>query len=141
MKIPTRIRIVCRADGEPVAGVLVQVLIKARRKNDFPVLGGPTDKTGTAIVTNEEIHESVDWHTRAFQMDYIGLSDASGHLVVSAKNRGDVQAALGGYEMFHKYLPFPAGYKERLLQAQSVLEAIKPAILSVTVEHDGEDIE
>jgi hypothetical protein len=140
MKLPTWMSIVCRADGSPIAGAYIDVTVKVRRKNDFPVLAGPTDVTGVTLVTREQIEESADWHKRAFLMDYTGLGDATGEIVVTPKNREHLDAALRAYELYHRYLPFPAGYQEKLLKGKGVLNKLAPATLSVEVEHDGEGI-
>src|SRR4051812_39928846 len=107
MRLPTRILVTCRANGRPCRGLLVNLTFKVVRKGDIPVLGGPTDENGIAVVTQVDIDESSNWHTNAFAMDYTGLLDFTGVVEVCPENRAYLDRRKGAYEMYHRYLPFP----------------------------------
>ena len=140
MRMPTWIKVICRADGRPLKGELVTLTIKVRRKNDFNVPGGPTDDSGTAVMTLPEVEEWADLARGTFPMDYTGLGDFNGELVVSAESRDSLDRALRAYEMFHRGIDYPAGYAEKLRGAKKAVEQIAPAILTVEVDHDGEGV-
>jgi hypothetical protein len=137
MKLGSRFVLVCCADGERLPEVFVSLTLKVRRKNDFHVWGGPTDETGTAVVTREDIESSVNRDRDMFIMDYTGLADCTGEVIARPCNREAIERALCAYEMFSPHLPYPEGYREQLQDARHTLERVAPATLSVTVQHDG----
>jgi hypothetical protein len=112
MKLGSRFVLVCWADGERLPGVFVLLTLKVRRKNDFHILGGPTDETGTAVVTREDIERSVERDRETFIMDYTGLADCTGEVMARPWNREAIEAALRAYELFSPHLPYPQGYRE-----------------------------
>jgi hypothetical protein len=140
VKLPTWIKVVCRADGTPLTGGMAQVTIRVRRKNDFTVPFGPTDDSGTALITLPEIEEWAEMERNAFPMDFTGLGDFTGELVATVKSRESLMGALGAYDMFHGSLRYPRGYADKLREAKRVLDQIAPATLTVDVQHDGEGI-
>lgn len=135
--LPAQIRVRCRANGEPLAGALVSLVVAMTYKNDFSMTSGPTDDTGLVIITADEILYWIDWDARHFQMDYSGSAHFSGELLVKAEGRAGIAGCLAGYDLYRSYLPFPEGYPERLQAAKTVIEGIVPAKLTVEVEHDG----
>jgi hypothetical protein len=142
MRLPTWLKLICRADGAPTRGMFVTVRLKMSRKNDFSVLAGPTDEHGAAVLTREEIDRSVEWDRNTFVMDYTGLGDSTGEIVISPLSRKELHRAMDAYKLFRSANPpYPPRYPQRLQEALQTLETIVPATLSVEVEHDGEGIQ
>lgn len=59
MSIPESIHIRVLSDGVPAEGVLVEAIIRVRRKNDFASIHGPSDREGRVLITKDKIlHEA-----------------------------------------------------------------------------------
>jgi hypothetical protein len=134
--LPERITIICRANNSLVSGVLAMLTLKAGHKNDFHILSGPTFN-GITEVTRKRIVEEVTKETELFPMDYAGLGDFTGEIVVTLMDGERLAAALRAYDLYHEHIPYPPGYRDRLLRARRVVQSLGTKHLSVTTFAEG----
>jgi hypothetical protein len=111
-----------------------------RHKNDFGVIAGPTDASGAVLVTRTEIERWADLDRNAFPMDYTGLGDFTGEVLVRPLNRQAIEAALHAHELFHAGVSYPAEHELRLKRARERLEEAGSVTISAEVEHDGKGV-
>jgi hypothetical protein len=141
VKLPTRFRIKCLANSKPIPGILVRLTTCVYRKNSFNTTSNPTDDNGETVITWSDIEADAVRDRNLFIMDYTGVGDFSGLVVVKALNREDLERTLVGYEHWRRHVPFRPNYADEIAAARRTLEGLAPVELTVEVEHDGEGIE
>lgn len=132
MSIPESIHIRVLSDGVPAEGVLVEAIIRVRRKNDFASIHGPSDREGRVLITKDKILHEAESDRSMFQMDY-GHPEDDFAGVISLQPCGEsiLHRALNGYLEFSKYCPYPLGYEQMLHEALARLNTQRWNILTL----------
>jgi hypothetical protein len=131
--LPEKLTATCKADGEPVSGLLVDLTVKMRRKNDFHMVFGPSDGEGTITIHNLEILGQVETDQRLFEQDYADLHYFSGELLLEPMDQRSLESAYHAYEIYRAAVPFPSDYPDKLREAWETLNKRHPERLDVEV--------
>ena len=119
--------------GKHLSGRAVMARFCMKVKNDYNVIGFLVEDS-TVLLTSKQLKREFDEELNCFLMDYANADSAfTGEIVARILNRKEVQKALEAYEMYSPSMPYPEGYKDRLLRALEVTpEAEDP--VQITVE-------
>jgi hypothetical protein len=140
-RLPDVLRVVLTVAGRPISGLLVRVAIAPTRKNAFVSYHGPSDETGTVIVTRNDILRKAEQTLSLGLMDYGGPeSDAAGSLHVAPLDRQAIAKALVGYEQYKRYTVFDTGYRDHLVKADQVLVGLANARVDARATWQGGDM-
>ena len=124
MRLPDAIELEVQADGEPRAGVWVDLQLVMTRKNAFNSSHGPSDARGRLTIHRSVILEWARLDKQMFIMDYGDEeADWAGFMRIQPMGRAALQRALGGIREWEKYMPYPEGYADGLRAASKALEA------------------
>lgn len=122
MKLPEAIAIRICGDSKPLAGMLMTVTIKVHWKNDFNVLCGPTDHTGSVCVSREYVLGEAQKDRELFLMDYGHPEiDATGEIIVRPMGISDLKRAASAYDLFTHSGLYRQGYIEDIKSAIELL--------------------
>ena len=73
-------------------------------------------------------------------MDYTGLADFTGSMVAEPVALDRVDRAISAYESMGSFYYYPEGYLDWLKTAREKLKQLRPAELTVEVEHNGQGL-
>ncbi len=122
MKLPEAMTIRVCGDSKPLAGMLVTVTIKVHWKNDFNVLCGPTDPTGSVYVSREYLLDEARKDRELFLMDYGHPEvDVTGEIAVQPMGISDLKRAADAYNLFKHSGLYRQGYIEDIQSAIDLL--------------------
>jgi hypothetical protein len=100
LRLPDLTQITCLADGHPLPGAWVKLIVTVAHKNNFSVIAGPADTDGAIWVTREEILKSGEQDVTAFPMDYSHPEkDWTGSLLIEVMNSSGVDLARRAHEL------------------------------------------
>ncbi len=131
--LPDESIVTCKADGEPMMGLLVMVTLEMRKKNDYHVLFGPSDRQGRIQVRKSEILEKIREEQSLFPMDYEGEEFRGESLRVEPMGLRDLESALKAYEVYGPEAGYPERYREVLTGAWETLYRLRPRRLELDV--------
>jgi hypothetical protein len=104
-ELPNEVVVAVAIDGAPVPGAWVRLDLLMQRKNDYRLLFGPTNSKGALAVTRAEIERSVRHEQLTGLMDFMGLGDWIGEIVVTPLNREAVERAREGHRVWAQAMP------------------------------------
>jgi hypothetical protein len=137
-ELPDRVRAIVTCDGRPIRGLFVSFRIATSRKNDFASAFGPSDATGTIVVSRSELLREAERDRQLFIMDYGHPElDYVGVIDVTPMNREALGRALEAYHQFQAHTHYPPRYAEHLREARRTLEGLAPAVLHLNVTVEG----
>lgn len=117
-KIPNRL--ICQAvtESEPIAGLMLRIGFGVWEKNSYSFIFGPTNHDGCAVLSHDEIVKQTD-AIRAFSlMDYQPLEKVfSGDISLKVVGVEEIEAAIRGYDKYHKFTEYPQNYRDSLEKA------------------------
>lgn len=128
------IRLVVRADGQPVPHGLFEVVLSMRRKNSYRLLLGPADEAGRLDVSRSQLEAETRRENDLFPMDYVGLSEGwTGEIKIRPVAVHDLKRLREGFAIWRESGSFPEDYAEQLDHLERSL-AKWPATARLTVE-------
>lgn len=137
-ELPELVRATVTCNGRPIPGIFVRVRIATLRKNDFANAFGPSDATGTIVVTRSEILREAERDRQCAIMDFGHPElDYAGVIDVAPMNRDALGRAVEAYHQFQAYTQYPPLYAERLQEARLTLESLAPAVLHLELTVEG----
>jgi len=138
VQLPEKLQVHISTNGQPVPGMFASARIETNFKGHFYVVIGPTDESGNASLSREEMLDQALADSKLFVMD-CGHPEtcATGRIVVSVRLLPDIERALEAYEMFHQHTRYPEGYKDNLNRAAQSLKELNDIALSLQVASEG----
>ena len=104
-----------------------------RVKNDFSFTAF-LGSTGEAVISGAELSKKFAEDSNLFLMDYGNAEVAfTGQITAHLMGREEIHKALEAYEMYSPSMPYPEGYKDRLLRALEVTPEVEDPV-QITVE-------
>jgi hypothetical protein len=142
LMLPSRISIICKVDGVPSPNLMVNVTVNVTCKNDFRFIFGPSDASGSVVVTREELLSEAEKDRQFFLMDYSHPEqDFSGKIRVCVESGESIKWAFDAYGVFKNHYKFSENYMDNLKCTAKFLRNIGDAELSVSVRLEGEQCE
>jgi hypothetical protein len=109
MALPERVEVhIHDRNGEPVQHSFARVHIVMPRKNHFDVWIGPSDARGRIVAPGNDLLEGAWREARAFIMDYVDPSEATGEVSVHPCSTEDVERAIGAFQKVCSVSRIPA---------------------------------
>lgn len=104
-----------------------------RAKNDFSFTAF-LDSSGIAVIAGTELSKKFAEDRNLFLMDYSNAEvDFTGEITVHLMGREEIAKALEAYDIYSPSMPYPEGYKERLLRALELTPEVEEPV-QITVE-------
>ena len=126
-RLPSKLYITCSVNGRPLPNELVCVTIKTNRRNDFPLIFGPTNQNGHITVTREELIGQAMDEKKVAQMDFGDPEyDFTGDIEITPLGLQDIDNALGAYRLFRKAGGYPRNWIRLLKIAKKSLDKLPP---------------
>lgn len=137
MQFPRQIVVRVSALQQPVPGLLIDLSIPMKRKNDYGWLVGPSDANGVIEVSEASLRERVEADRNLFIMDYVDPEhDAKGQIRLSVPLPAEIDAAVSAFSLYRDVSPYPPAYGAGLQSTRrKLLELpVRPSleVLSVT---------
>ncbi len=138
--IPRMIRCKATVGGQPVAGLVMRVVLRTDFKNDYDIVFGPTCDDGTALLSSERIQDEAKKQMNEAIMDYGPLENTfTGAVQVGVLSRERLDDALAAVKVYGVWR-YPAGYRRMLKYAHKLLESVSIEDVRLEVAVQPEDI-
>ncbi len=120
--------------GEPLEGAWVDVRLPMTRKNDYNLMFGPTDRTGTLAISRADLANHVHVVQLSGLMDYMGLSMWTGELMLTPFNGKAIRQAEDGHRVWARALPeaYPSDFLAQMASLARRLEQQPDSLLEVS---------
>jgi len=130
--LPDKFEAFCSRDGEPVRGALLSLTMRTQHKNDYDFIIGPTDTTGKAAISKDEIVRQANNQLNLALMDFSPIEKCyAGDFEVKVLSKTEIKRALEACELFGQD-SYPEGCFEKLKNASKLDFDLKKIELNIT---------